>query len=74
MKYFRNNPFIKSVGLRIKTIRVGLDISQEDLASKLGFRQCQIANIESGKTNASISHIKAIADGLGVPIAELLNP
>lgn len=53
------------IGKRIKQRREELDVSQEELAHRLGYKnKASIAKIESGKQGLKQSKIKAIADAL----------
>lgn len=53
------------IGKRIKQRRDELDVSQEELAHRLGYKnKTSIAKIESGKQGLRQSKIKAIADAL----------
>ena len=54
-----------TIGERIKTRREELDISQEELAKRLGYKsRSSINKIELGANNLTQSKIKAIADAL----------
>lgn len=53
------------IGARIKERRLELDMTQEELAAKVGFKgKTSIAKIESGAHGVPISKAKAIADAL----------
>jgi transcriptional regulator with XRE-family HTH domain len=73
-KYYRNDMFLKNIGLRIREIRLGRGISQEALAFECDYADfSQINRIELGKVNFSISYLALIAEKLEVPVTELLN-
>lgn len=73
-KYYRDDEFLKKLGLRIRQVRIKKNISQENLAFECDYADfSQINRIELGKVNFSISYIKLIAEKLEVPPAELLN-
>lgn len=56
---------MKTIGERIKLRREQLNLSQEDLAKKLGYKsRSSINKIESDTRNLTQSKIKAIADAL----------
>ena len=59
------------LGLRIKTLREDLDVSQEAFAEKCGFDRTYISMIERGKRNMSFSNLLRIASGLGVSVSQL---
>ncbi len=59
------------LGMRIKTLREGLLLSQEQLAEKCGFDRTYISMIERGKRNMSFSNLSKIAAGLDVSVSQL---
>jgi transcriptional regulator with XRE-family HTH domain len=71
--YFRDKKLMIQFGSNLKKAREGRGLSQEKLANELGFTQSQIANIESARTNTSISHAYAFAKALNIPIASLFE-
>ena len=52
------------VGFKIKQERLNLNLSQEDLALKIGIDQSDLSKIEKGNANPSIKMIYRIASGL----------
>lgn len=72
-KYYRDDDFIAKFGLRLKEVRRSKKVSQEELAYRCGFELSQIGRIERGTINTSISHVAAIAKGLGVNPDELFK-
>lgn len=57
--------------LKLKAARAALDLSQEDLALKVGVTRQTIGMIEAGKFNPSISLCKEICKALGKTLDEL---
>ena len=57
--------------LKLKAARAALDLSQEDLAQKVGVTRQTIGMIEAGKFNPSISLCKEICRALGKTLDEL---
>ena len=45
---------IKSIGVRIKALREGLKLKQEEFVQPLGINQSSLSMIEKGKTNATL--------------------
>lgn len=45
--------------------RIEQNLSQEDLAKRVGTRQANISRLESGGYNPSLRFLKKVADGLG---------
>lgn len=60
-------------GKACKLHREKLNISQEKFALSIGMDRTYYSSVESGKRNISIQNIYKIADGLGVPIEELMK-
>lgn len=50
----------KSVGQRIKKLRLQKELSQEKLANELGMDRTYIASVENGKRNISIKNLERI--------------
>ncbi len=73
-KYYRDGLFLKSIGLRIRQLRIQKGMSQENLAFECDYADfLQINRMELGKVNFSISYLKLIAEKSEVPVTELLN-
>lgn len=63
----------KKFGLKVKKARLSKQMSQGDLAKKLGVGPTYISQIERGVQNVSLKVIEKIAKGLGVFIKELIE-
>lgn len=60
------------IALNLKTIRKSLNLSQEEVAAKVGYKNAsKIAEIENGNGDPSFEKIKDIANALGVSIYQL---
>ncbi len=46
-------------------------MTQEELGLKLGVAQTWVSRVELGKVNLKWTNLCRVADGLGVPVAEL---
>lgn len=57
--------------LKLKSARVGRDLSQEDLAGLVGVTRQTIGMIEAGKYNPSLNLCIAICKTLGKTLDEL---
>ena len=57
--------------LRLKAARAGLDMSQQDLADKVGVSRQTINAIEKGDDNPTINLCRAICKALGKTLDEL---
>ncbi len=64
--------FKKTLGQAIRKIRRNKDISQENLAFKLGNRdQSYISQIETGKINFTVETLGRILDALNISMKDL---
>ena len=61
-------------GDRVRTARLNLGLSQENLAFDCGLDRTYISGIERGKRNVSLINIHKLAKALGVPSSDLLHP
>lgn len=52
------------IGYKIKQRRIELNLSQEELASRVGIDQSDLSKIEKGNANPSIKMLSRIAGGL----------
>jgi len=66
------SPQEATVGDMILSMRKSLNLTQQDLASKVGLSRAQIANVESGRSDMPISTLKRYADALGCTMKDLL--
>lgn len=66
--------FRKVLGARIQEIRQIKQLTQPQLAAKIGFKDYQaIGRIENGRVTASVYIIYQISLALGVTLNDLLN-
>ena len=63
----------KLIGARIRQIRLSLGLTQENLAEKADMDFTSIGAAERGVRNLSLNSLARVADGLGVPIEELVS-
>ena len=62
----------KSIGKRIKTARIRLDMTQERLAEQVNLSPNHLSNIETGTTKVSLPTIIKLANALQVSVDSLL--
>ena len=60
------------VGMMILIAREAANMTQEQLAGKVGRSRPQIANIEGGRSSFDVKMLSIFADALGVPAKELI--
>jgi len=61
------------VGDRVRTLRKGKGLSQEDLGEKADLHYTYIGAVERGEKNASLDTLNKIAAGLEVEVAEFFS-
>jgi len=64
---------MKDFGLRIRSLRESLEISQEKFALSISMDRTYYASVENGKRNISINNIAKIATGFGMTLEELFK-
>lgn len=69
----RNTAVMEAFGKKVLAIRTEKGMTQESLAFEAGISQVQIARIEAGSINTTISSAYAIAKALGVKASELFD-
>lgn len=73
MHKIRNEDVMLRFGKNVHEIRILKGLTQEQLGEEAKISQVQVARIESGKLNTSISTVAAIADALGVNQGDLFK-
>ncbi len=63
----------KRVGLNLKQIRLGRELSQEALAFECGLHRTYISGVERGVRNPTVLVLEQIAMALKVPSSRLLE-
>ncbi len=61
------------LGKRIRSLRKERGWSQEEFAHRSGLNRSYMSDIESGKSDISISRLLKVARGFGITIAELFT-
>lgn len=62
----------KAIGKRIKIARIRINLTQENVAEKIGITSQHVSNIETGNSSVSLTTLVAIANLLQVSVDELL--
>ena len=68
-----NREILVKFGQRVREIRKGKNLSQEDLSFKADLHRTYIGMIERAEKNITLINIEKIANALNVNIKELLN-
>lgn len=63
----------RSRRVNIRQVRLHRDVSQEEVAHRVGIDVGYFGQIERGKRNPTIAVLGRIADALGVPLARLIK-
>ena len=66
------HPLYAALGKRIRALRRQANLSQEDVAERVGLTRTSITNIERGRQQLQVHTLVAIAHTLGVRLDELL--
>ena len=64
---------LKDLGEKIRLIRKDKGITQVQLAHSIGKDQQSIQRLEAGNINPSYIYLQEIADGLKIPLLDLLS-
>lgn len=56
------------IGMKIKTLRKGRKLTQQELADRLGITRATVSNYEVGRRAPHISELKRIAEFFGVGV------
>lgn len=69
----KNKKLVKAVGEQIRSLRLDLGISQEELANEADIPLSQVGRIERGETNPTISTLFVIAEALKTDLKALVD-
>jgi transcriptional regulator with XRE-family HTH domain len=71
-EYYINKSALLLIGAKIRETRLAKDISIEYLANTSGMDYSQLARMETGQVNFTVSYLFRVAEALGVTPKELL--
>lgn len=66
-------PIYAAIGLRVRRLRLGLGVTQGELAESVGLTRTSIVNFEAGNQRCKLHDIEAMADELNSTPRELLK-
>ncbi|WP_218036900.1 helix-turn-helix domain-containing protein [Streptomyces hyaluromycini] len=66
-------PRRRAIGEQIRVAREAAELSQEEVANRIGIDRPSIVLIEAGTRNATINTLLRISDVVGVPLAQLVR-
>ena len=61
-------------GVRLRSAREGLQLSQERLAESAGLHRTYIGQVERGERNIAVDNMEKLADAVNQPLWEMLRP
>lgn len=64
---------LKDFGERLRSLRTGTGLSQEDLAAEAGLHRTYLGGIERGERNPTLRNLYAISQALGVTLSALFE-
>jgi transcriptional regulator with XRE-family HTH domain len=63
--------FLEAVGDRVRRRREAENLTQAELGERCGLHRTFIGSVERGERNVAVLNLRAIAQGLRVPLASL---
>jgi transcriptional regulator with XRE-family HTH domain len=69
----KKNPDLVALGQRVRALRKGAKLSQEELAARAGLSANYVGEVERGERNPSALALFAVAKGLTIHPATLLE-
>jgi DNA-binding XRE family transcriptional regulator len=64
----------RRLGLRLRSIRERLELTQQEAAERAGLHPVAVARLENGKQNATLATLVCLAAGYRVSITDLFLP
>lgn len=64
---------LRDLGLRLRELRRGLGLTQEEAAEKIGMLTPNYARVEQGRANVTVDTLVRIANMLDSPLAALFK-
>ena len=61
----------RALGRRVRQLRTGLGLTQEQLAERAELHWTHISGIERGQYNVKLSTLTQVARGLGITLSDL---
>ncbi|MBX9724451.1 MAG: helix-turn-helix transcriptional regulator [Candidatus Obscuribacterales bacterium] len=66
-------PMLATLGQLIKSRRISLGLSQEELGKSSGLHRTYVSDVERGNRNMTLGATTLIAKGLGLQLRDLIN-
>jgi transcriptional regulator with XRE-family HTH domain len=68
-----DHDLLRAVGTRIREARLARRLTQDALSELIGVDPQTIQRAEAGRVSLSLPHLKALADALGVSLADVFG-
>ena len=65
--------FLRAFGLRLKTLRVQRDLTQDEMARKAGLHRTFLGQLERGQRGINIAELPSLAAAFDLEIGELFS-
>lgn len=69
-----SDDFYRAIGAKVRSARIAAQLSQADLAARVGLTRSSVANLEAARQRTSLYHFVLISKALETDIADLLPP
>ena len=69
----KDEVFLRKLGKKIVQLRTEIEISQNELARRIGSMNTHVRRIERGEVSCGINMLRAIAKELKITISELVD-
>jgi len=73
MGQVRDEAYLQRFGFHVRKLRAAKQLSQYQLADLADVSRSQIMGIENGSINPTLCTLRAVADGLKIPLSELVE-
>ena len=61
------------IGIKLKSLRLSRGMTQKELAEKCGMKDSAVRKYERGTITPKLETISRLADGLGVPVTQIID-
>ncbi|MGZ4054388.1 MAG: helix-turn-helix domain-containing protein [Bacteroidia bacterium] len=69
----KDETYLKKLGKKVVLLRKKSDMSQRELARRMGTDNTQIIRIETGSVNSSINMLRKLAKEFDITVSELVD-
>jgi len=69
----KDEEYLIRLGEKIRKLRKSKNLTQVELAERLGTKHPQLVRVEKGEANSTINMLRKIAEELGVSVSDLVK-